>query len=109
MVSILFPNEYFSPKATLESGQTFRFCPVEEGGYFVLSADKACLLFPDEKNIRLECENADEEYFRNYFDFQTDYAALISEAESFSSPFSPPPRGSERDCESCGRTRPNVY
>ena len=86
MVSILFPCEYFSPKATLESGQTFRFCPVEEGGYFVLSADKACLLFPDGKNIRLECGNADEEYFRNYFDFQTDYAALISEAESFSVP-----------------------
>lgn len=40
----------------------------------------------DGKNIRLECENADEEYFRNYFDFQTDYAALISEAESFSVP-----------------------
>lgn len=86
MITFTFPNEYFSPKATLECGQTFRFSHCGESAWLVLSADKACLLKECAAEVRVSCEEADEQYFRGYFDLETDYAALLKEAEAFGVP-----------------------
>ena len=86
MITLSLPNEYFSPKATLECGQVFRFTPFD-GGYLLISADKACLLREENKTVFLTCEEADETYFRNYFDLQTDYEEICAEAETFGVPF----------------------
>ena len=86
MITFTFPNEYFSPKATLECGQTFRFSPCGESAWLVLCADKACLLKEYAAEVHVSCEEADEQYFRGYFDLETDYAALLKEAEAFGVP-----------------------
>ena len=52
----------------------------------MLSADKACLLKECAAEVRVSCEEADEQYFRGYFDLETDYAALLKEAEAFGVP-----------------------
>ena len=57
MITLSLPNQYFSPKATLECGQVFRFTPFE-GGYLLISADKACLLREENKTVFLTCEEA---------------------------------------------------
>lgn len=87
MITLSLPNEYFSPKATLECGQVFRFTPFD-GGYLLISADKACLLREENKTVFLTCEEADEAYFCNYFDLQTDYEKICAEAETFGVPLS---------------------
>lgn len=86
MITFSFPNEYFSPKATLECGQVFRFTPTEDG-YFIVSADKACFLKEDQEAVFLTCEDADEAYFRRYFDLETDYEKICAEAKAFKVPF----------------------
>lgn len=82
MGGFTFPSEYFSPKATLECGQVFRFTR-EADGYFFLSADKACFLSEKGSQTQVVCEAGDEEYFASLFDLTTDYGALVKEAKSF--------------------------
>lgn len=87
MTTFSYPNEYFSPKATLECGQVFRFSRLENGEYFLVSADKACLLSESDGETRITCENGDEQYFREYFDLTPDYAVINAEAYSFDVPY----------------------
>lgn len=75
--------EYFNPKDVLESGQTFRYFPKKDG-YFVISADKACYVATD--GIKTVVESDEPEYFYNYFDLATDYAARVKRALSFQIP-----------------------
>lgn len=87
MREIFFKSEYFSPKDTLECGQVFRFVREENGDYFFLSADKACLLSQSGGETRVLCEEGEEAYFRALFDLGRDYAALVNEAKGFGVPF----------------------
>ena len=86
MGGFTFPGEYFSPEATLECGQVFRFTR-EADGYFFLAADKACFLSEKGSQTQVVCEAEDEEYFASLFDLTTDYGALVKEAKSFRIPF----------------------
>ena len=88
MEEMTYKSEYFSPAATLECGQVFRFFRDEErGGYFFFSADKACFLREEGEVTRLVCEDGDRAYFENLFDVNADAAALVEEAKSFGVPF----------------------
>lgn len=80
-----FPSEYFSPRDTLSCGQVFRY-ERAEGGFFLYSADKACFLRESDGDVCVTCEDGDEEYFRDYFDLGTDYAAICAQAESLGYP-----------------------
>ena len=79
MKEFLCASEYFDPEQTLACGQTFRFerCG---GGYFVVSADRACLVWREGNETHVRCEGRDEEYFHDYFDLGRDYAAVVSRA-----------------------------
>lgn len=53
----------------------------------MFSADRACLLTEKDGETAVSCEAADEAYFRNYFDLQTDYAKICEEAKAFGVPY----------------------
>lgn len=78
---IVQSSRYFNDKDTLECGQVFRYGKTEDG-YLVCSGDKACLLSTDGDGTTINCEQADEEYFSNYFDLATDYSAINARALS---------------------------
>ena len=84
MKKILFESEYFNVKDTVLCGQLFRYFPtdVKSGGYFVSSGDKRCLCYNQGDSAVVECEDADAEYFENYFDAERDYASIVGAAES---------------------------
>lgn len=78
-----FDAEYFNPEHTLECGQVFRFTKVD-GGYLVLSADKACRVTTN--GIKTTVESDDCDYFYNYFDLNRNYAEIVEVAKSYSIP-----------------------
>ena len=82
MTELKISKEYFSPRATFECGQVFRFYRID-GGYFAVSADKACTVTERDGYTIITCEDSDEEYFRNYFDLDTDYKKIYAEAFRF--------------------------
>ncbi|MBQ8725776.1 MAG: 8-oxoguanine DNA glycosylase [Clostridia bacterium] len=73
MKKITFKSEYFNAQDTLDCGQIFRYKPIN-GGFFVFSGDKACFLKTVGEWTYIECE--DEEYFKNFFDLNQDYAKI---------------------------------
>ena len=82
MVKIVADGEYFSVKDTVLCGQLFRYFSVgENGAFYVNSADKRCLAYNDGDKAVIECEEKDEEYFKNYFDLSRDYRAIVSSAK----------------------------
>ena len=73
-------KEYFSPRATLECGQTFRF--EQEGGeYFVCAGPRSCRIEETETSVKIVCKADDAEYFSLYFDLSRDYSQIVSRAE----------------------------
>lgn len=69
---------YFDITATLECGQLFRFSPID-GGYRVHAASHAAEVLDKGDFYDIICD--DSEYFKRYFDFDTDYAAIQSSLE----------------------------
>lgn len=80
MNRIVTEEEFFNVKDTLECGQIFRFKPFEKG-YLVFSKDKACYARNENGKAIIECDAADEEYFRNFFDLSRDYSVIYSRAK----------------------------
>jgi len=70
-------NENFSPIDTLTCGQIFRFTEISDGKFLVVSKNKACVLFSFNNETIIECEDADKDYFHNYFDLDRDYAKIV--------------------------------
>lgn len=66
-------NNYFDTLETLDCGQVFRFDKTENG-YYVLSENKRCEIVDNGDCFQFDCE--DENFFKNYFDFQSDYAKI---------------------------------
>ncbi|MBE5754801.1 MAG: 8-oxoguanine DNA glycosylase [Clostridiales bacterium] len=81
MKQIVFNNEFFNIKDTLECGQIFRFTPFENG-YLVYSMDKCAYAYSKDNNTVIECEEVDEEYFYNFFDLARDYKTIYNAAKS---------------------------
>lgn len=60
---------------TLGCGQLFRYFEEGDGSYTVLSGDKSCRLYYSGDSTVLETEFP--EYFRGFFDIDTDYDAIV--------------------------------
>ncbi len=73
-------SAFFNPKDTLECGQVFRFKPFKLG-YLVFSLDKCCYLY--EENGFTYIESEDINYFKNYFDLETDYQSIYNRVRGF--------------------------
>lgn len=63
----------FDVYQTLDCGQVFRFKEIE-GGYRIHAGKHCADIFDAGDKYRFECDDA--EFFKRYFDFDTDYAAL---------------------------------
>ncbi len=81
MVKLELSSEFFNVKDTLECGQVFRFKPFKEG-YLVFSLDKCAYCYNKANKAIIECESANENYFKNYFDLQTEYSEIFSFAQN---------------------------
>ena len=79
MKKIVFKSEYFNAKDTLDCGQIFRYKAINDG-FLVFSGEKACFVKTQGEWTTIECE--DEEYFKNFFDLDTDYQIINSFAKS---------------------------
>ncbi len=79
MIELVFENEFFNIKDTLECGQVFRFVPYKSG-YKVFSADKCAYCYQDGTQTIVQCEDCDENYFSNYFDIARDYGEIYQSA-----------------------------
>ncbi|MGN1100391.1 MAG: DNA-3-methyladenine glycosylase family protein [Christensenellales bacterium] len=82
-------DEFFVPKHTLECGQLFRYEETPDG-YVVYAGNRRAILSTRGDTVIIGCD--DTEYFRRYFDLDTDYSSIrtriadggiISEAENF--------------------------
>lgn len=83
---IKFSGEYFSVKDTLECGQIFRYTE-NNGKYFVITVDTACIAYNEGDFAYIECADADGEYFKNFFDLDRDYSAIYNSAIKENVPF----------------------
>lgn len=79
MEKIIFSDEYFNVKDTLECGQIFRFKPYEKG-YKVFSKDKCCYAYNEGDKAYIECEDGDKDYFYHFFDLDRDYSLIFESA-----------------------------
>ena len=66
----------FDVGQTLDCGQVFRFKQID-GGYRIHAGRHCADIFDLGDKYRFECDDA--EFFKHYFDFDTDYAALQAE------------------------------
>ncbi len=72
MSDIIVERADFDIRKILDCGQVFRYA-LEQGGYTVYSGDRRCRVFQDEGRARIV---GDSDYFADYFDLATDYAAI---------------------------------
>lgn len=79
MKKIIYESTFFNIKDTLECGQIFRFLQ-HLNGYLVYSCDKCAYVYENLGNTVIECNDADEEYFYNYFDLARDYKSIYDSA-----------------------------
>ena len=80
LIKIETDGEFFNAKDTLECGQIFRYKPINDG-FLVQSGDKCCVVENKGSVAGILCEARDEDYFRNYFDLDTDYSAIVRRSE----------------------------
>ena len=81
-VKIITESKFFNVLDTLECGQIFRFAPFKKG-FMVISADKCAYVYNEGDKAIIECDEADEKYFYNYFDLDRDYSLIYEGARSF--------------------------
>ena len=79
MKKIIFDNQNFNIKDTLECGQVFRYHSYDKG-YKVYSTDRCAYLYHERESVVIECLDKDEEYFKNYFDLSRDYNIIVKSA-----------------------------
>ena len=83
MAKILFPSEFFNAKDTLNCGQIFRFYPVGENAYRVISLDKCAIVETCGDTTKIICEDADADYFDNFFDLSRDYCKIVERVKGY--------------------------
>lgn len=73
-------NDCLSLKQTLESGQCFRWRAEDEGVYRGVSGGRLLRVRQEPCGVTLlDISEEDKEYWLNYFDFSTDYNAVIKQ------------------------------
>ena len=80
-----FDSEFFNLNQIADSGQCFRwqeiFCDNESKKYHyqVPVKNKLLNIFQDDKKIKIDCTESEfESFWKNYFDFNTDYKKITS-------------------------------
>ena len=80
-----FDSEFFNLNQIVDSGQCFRwqeiFCDNESKKYHyqVPVKNKLLNIFQDDKKIKIDCTESEfESFWKNYFDFNTDYKKITS-------------------------------
>ncbi len=81
MMGFKVSDSFFSVKDTLTCGQIFRFTE-SNGVYRVISDDKLCYAKNMPDGVYIECNDADIDYFRHFFDLETDYSKIYNRAIS---------------------------
>ena len=81
METIVFDNQYFNIKDTLDCGQIFRYTPFDKG-YLVFSCDKCAYCYTEKSKTIIQVEDGDKSYFLNYFDLEKDYSKIVEKAIS---------------------------
>lgn len=81
MAKITVTNEYFDVRATLTCGQLFRYAENADGSFTVYSLDKMCTLRECDRTVTLESDDID--YFKEYFDLDTDYGKICAALSAF--------------------------
>ena len=81
-LAFTYGSEYFNVKDTLECGQIFRYKRLAEDRYGVYSLDK----YAEAATVgdTVEVYTDDGEYFRRFFDLDTDYAAKVKRISALS-------------------------
>ncbi len=79
MQKIIYSSEFFNVKDTLDCGQVFRFTPFKNG-FLVHALNKVCYAYQDGENAVIECDDADKDFFYNYFDLDRDYSKIYASA-----------------------------
>lgn len=78
MAQFIINNDgYFNPQDTLECGQIFRYKKLNKDCYSVVSLDKTAKIFLCADGWAVECD--DVEYFKNFFDLNTDYGQIVNQ------------------------------
>lgn len=70
---IIVSRDEFDIRQILDCGQVFRY-NYEDGGYTVYSGDRRCRVIQTDAEARIISDDPD--YFRAYFDLDTDYGAI---------------------------------
>ena len=81
MMGFKVSDKFFSIKDTLTCGQIFRFTE-NNGVYRVISGDKLCYARSCQDGVYIECNDTDIDYFRHFFDLETDYSEIYNRAIS---------------------------
>lgn len=81
MIGFKVSDKFFSIKDTLTCGQIFRFTE-SDGVYRVISGDKLCYARNCLDGVYIECKDTDIDYFRHFFDLETDYSEIYNKAIS---------------------------
>lgn len=72
--SLTITSKYFSVSQILYSGQVFRFKPYNDG-YILIAGKELAVLRQYKDTTFIRC--TDENYFKRYFDLDTDYESVI--------------------------------
>lgn len=74
-IKALCPESELSPYKTFECGQCFRWNPDANGDYVGVASGRAARVFTRGDTAFIECEAQDVDFWRDYLDMETDYAA----------------------------------
>ena len=73
MKSFYLSKEDFNPEHTLLCGQIFSY-EFKNGHYIVYSKDKKAEIFEQKDFFEIQCDDLD--YFKRFFDIETDYSTI---------------------------------
>lgn len=82
---IILPVSGFSLADTLDCGQCFRWEEQEDHSFQAVVGKQMARVFQQGDDLIVESKDADEEFWKNYFDLNTDYG-MIQEKLSFNKP-----------------------
>ncbi|MGN0771936.1 MAG: DNA-3-methyladenine glycosylase family protein [Christensenellales bacterium] len=74
---IIQDDRDFDIRHILDCGQIFRYRQTDAGDWIINSLDKRCLVSRQGKGYEIQCD--DEDYFRRFFDLDTDYSLIKSQ------------------------------
>ncbi len=77
-------NEEFNIEKIADSGQCFRMNKSEDGSWQIIAGSRLCRAeeYPDDGYLTIYCDDKDNEFWKYYFDLDTDYSYFRKSADS---------------------------